>query len=171
MIKTIKEFRVWRAHFCCSPTGKKAIDQIKNLTRGNNEFPYGNLESSVLQTCFQAFKFDVNKNQFDSRRRIGGMQFSVSSIKKLGKRKPAHIARNSMILYLSTFFRFYTSNESTYEFVGRKVPSFGVDKPDIVADFVNAVFNKDKMDSASIKRVTHRLNNDGIRLAHWKYSQ
>ena len=99
------------------------------------------------------------------------MQFSVSSIKKIGKRKPHHIARNSMILYLSTFFRFYTSDESTYEFVGKKVPTFGKDQPDTVADFVNAVFNKEEINGASIKKIAQRLNNEGIRLAHWKYSE
>ena len=99
------------------------------------------------------------------------MQFSVSSIKKNEKRKPSHIARNSMILYLSTFFRFYTSDESTYEFVGNKVPTFGKDQPDVVADFVNAVFKNEKFNGSSIKKITQRLNNEGIRLAHWKYSQ
>jgi len=171
MIKTVREFRVWRAQFCYSPKGKRAMDQMKRLRQGKNEFPYGNLESSVLQACFQASKFEVDKNQLDSRRRIAGMQFSVSSIKKNEKRKPSHIARNSMILYLSTFFRFYTSDESTYEFVGRKVPTFGKEQPDIVADFVNAVFKKENFNGASIKKITQRLNNEGVRLAHWKYSQ
>ena len=81
MIKTVREFRVWRAQFCYSPKGKRAMDQMKRLRQGKNEFPYGNLESSVLQACFQASKFEVDKNQLDSRRRIAGMQFSVSSVK------------------------------------------------------------------------------------------
>ena len=143
----------------------------KQLDQGNNEFPYGNLESSVLQACFQASKFEADKSELDRRRRIAGMQFPVSSIKKAGNRKPSYIARNSMILYLSTFFRFYTSDESTYEFVGKKLPTFGREQPDIVADFVNAVFKKEKVNEGSIKRITQRLNNEGIRLAHWKYSQ
>ena len=171
MIKTVREFRIWRAQFCYSPRGKRAMDQMKKLRQGKNEFPYGNLESSVLQACFQASKFEVDKNELDSRRRIAGMQFSVTSAKTIGKRKPPHIARNSMILYLSTFFRFYTSDESTYEFVGKKVPAFGKDQPDIVADFVNAVFKQEKINGASIKKITQRLNNQGIRLAHWKYCQ
>ncbi|MBC8283827.1 MAG: hypothetical protein H8E32_08450 [Nitrospinae bacterium] len=170
MIKTVREFRVWRAQFCYSPKGKKAMDQMKSLRQGKNEFPYGNLESSVLQACFQASKFEVDKNELDSRRRIAGMQFPVSSVKNNGKRKPSHIARNSMILYLSTFFRYYTSNESTYEFVGKKVPTFGEDQPGVVADFVNAVFKKENFDTASIERITRRLSNEGVRLAHWKYS-
>ncbi len=171
MIKTVREFKIWRAQFCYSPKGKKAMDKMKSLRQGKNEFPYGNLESSVLQACFQAFKFEVEKHSMDSRRRIAGMQYPVSSINKNGKRKPSHVARNSMILYLTTFLRFYTSNESTYEFVGKKVPSFGEDKPDIVADFVNAVFKNESFDGASIERLTRRLSNEGIRLAHWKYSQ
>ena len=169
MIKTVREFRLWRAQFCYSPKGKRAMDQMKRLRQGKNEFPYGNLESSVLQACFQAAKFEVDKNGLDSRRRIAGIQFSVSSIKKMGNRKPSHISRNSMILYLSTFFRFYTSDESTYEFVGKKVPSFGYDQPDVVAEFVNAVFKNENFDDRSIKRLTRRLSNEGIRLAHWKY--
>ena len=171
MIKTVREFKIWRAQFCYSPKGKRAMDLMKRLHQGKNEFPYGNLESSVLQACFQASKFEVDKNGLDSRRRIAGMQFSVSSIKKIAKRKPSHIARNSMILYLSTFFRFYTSDESTYEFVGKKIPTFGEDQPGVVAEFVNAVFKKEKINGASIKRITQRLNNEGVRLAHWKYSQ
>jgi len=160
---------MWRAQFCYSPKGKKAIDKMKNLRQGRNEFPYGNLESSVLQACFQAIKYEPEKHFMDSRRRIAGMQFSVSSISKNGKRKPSHVARNSMILYLTTFFRFYTSDESTYEFVGKKVPSFGYDQPDVVAEFVNAVFKNENFDGRSIKRLTQRLSNEGIRLAHWKY--
>ena len=171
MIKTVREFRMWRAQFCYSPKGKRAMDRMKELRQGKNEFPYGNLESSVLQACFQATKFEVDKNELDSRRRIAGMQFSVSSAKTIGKRKPPHIARNSMILYLTTFFRFYTSDESTYVFVGKKVPTFGNDQPDIVADFVNAVFKKEKINGALIKNITQRLSSQGTRLAHWKYSQ
>ena len=76
-----------------------------------------------------------------------------------------------MILYLTTFFRFYTSDESTYEFVGKKVPSFGEGQPDVVAHFVNAVFKKEAISGASIKKIAQRLNNEGIRLAHWKYSE
>jgi len=171
MIKTVREFKVWRVQFCYSPKGKRAIDQMKKLQQGKNEFPYGNLESSVLQACFQASKFEIDKNELDSRRRIAGMQFSTLSGKKFGKRKPPNIARNSMILYLTTFFRFYTANESTYEFVGKKVPNFGEDKPDVVARFVNAVFRKESLNETSIKRITRRLNNEGVRLAHWKFSQ
>ena len=162
---------MWRAQFCYSSKGKKAMDKMKSLRQGRNEFPYGNLESSVLQACFQAFKYEPENHSMGSRRRIAGMQFSVSSISKNGKRKPSHVARNSMILYLTTFFRFYTSDESTYEFVGKKVPSFGEDQPDVVADFVNAVFKNESFDGGSIKRLTRRLSNEGIRLAHWKYLQ
>ena len=167
MIKTVKEFRAWRARFCYSPKGKKAMDKMKSFRQGKNEFPYGNLESSVLSACFQASKFEVAKHNLDSRRRIAGMQFPVSSISKSGK--PSHIARNSMILYLTTFFRFYTSDESTYDFVGKKVPAFGEDPADVVADFVNAVFDNARLNEASVKRVLEQLSN--VRLAHWKYSQ
>ena len=167
MIRTVKEFRSWRARFCYSPKGKKAMDKMKRLRQGDNEFPYGNLESSVLSACFQASKFEVAKHTLDSRRRIAGMQFSVSSTNKNGK--PGHIARNSMILYLATFFRFYTSDESTYDFVGKKVPSFGEAQSNVVADFVNAVFDNEKFNEASIERVLQRLSD--VRLAHWKYSQ
>jgi hypothetical protein len=167
MIKTVKEFKVWRARFCYSPKGKTAMDKMKSLCQGDNEFPYGNLESSVLSACFQASKFEVAKHALDSRRRIAGLQFPVADINK--NSKPGHIARNSMILYLTTFFKFYTSDESTYDFVGKKVPSFGEDQPGVVADFVNAVFSDEKFNAASIKRVLHRLSD--VRLAHWKYSQ
>ncbi len=167
MIKTVKEFRAWRARFCYSPKGKKAMDKMKSLRQVDNEFPYGNLESSVLSACFQATKFEVAKHKLDSRRRIAGMQFPVSTISKNGK--PSHIARNSMILYLTTFFRYYTSDESTYEFVGKKVPSFGEAQPGVVADFVNAVFDKEKLNESSIERILQRLSD--VRLAHWKYSQ
>ena len=167
MIKTVKEFRAWRARFCYSPKGKKAMDKMKRLRQGDNEFPYGNLESSVLSACFQASKFEVAKHNLDSRRRIAGMQFPLSSIRKSGK--PSHISRNSMILYLTTFFRFYTSDESTYDFVGKKVPSFGEAQSGVVADFVNAVFGNEKFNEASIERVLQRLSD--VRLAHWKYSQ
>ena len=95
------------------------------------------------------------------------MQFSISSIKKNGK--PGHIGRNSMILYLTTFFRFYTSDESTYDFVGKKVPSFGEAQSGVVAEFVNAVFDNEKFNKGSIERVLQRLSD--VRLAHWKYSQ
>jgi hypothetical protein len=169
MIKTVREFKVWRAQFCYSPKGKKAMDKMKNLTQGKNEFPYGNLESTVLSTCFKAFKYEVEKDSLDSRRRIAGMQFSVNGLN--GKRKPSHVSRNSMILYLTTFFRFYTSDESTYDFVGKQVPSFGDDQPDIVSDFVNAVFKKENLNEASIQRITRRLSQEGVRLAHWKYSE
>ena len=145
------------------------MDKMKSLRQGKNEFPYGNLESSVLSACFQASKFEVAKHNLDSRRRIAGMQFPVSSIGKTGK--PGHIARNSMILYLTTFFRFYTSDESTYDFVGKKVPTFGEDPADVVADFVNAVFKNESSDGVSIERLTQRLTNEGVRLAHWKYFQ
>ena len=171
IIKTVREFKVWRAQFCYSPKGKRAMDKMKSLPQGENEFPYGNLESSVLQACFQASKFVPENHSLDSRRRIAGMQFPVASIKNNGKRKPSHVARNSMILYLTTFFRFYTSDESTYEFVGKKIPSFGKGQPDVVADFVNAVFNNNSFDGISIERLIQRLNNKGIRLAHWKYFQ
>ena len=143
------------------------MDKMKRLRQGDNEFPYGNLESSVLSACFQASKFEVAKHNLDSRRRIAGMQFPVSSISK--NRKPSHIARNSMILYLTTFFRFYTSDKSTYDFVGKKVPSFGEAQSGVVADFVNAVFENDKFDEGSIDRLIERLSD--VRLAHWKYSQ
>jgi len=143
------------------------MDKMKSLRQGKNEFPYGNLESSVLAVCFQASKFEVAKHNLDSRRRIAGMQFPVSIISNSGK--PSHIARNSMILYLTTFFRFYTSDESTYDFVGKKVPAFGEDPAGIVADFVNAVYDNKKLNEASVKRILLGLNN--VRLAHWKYFQ
>ena len=171
MIKVVRELKIWRAQFCYSPKGKKAMDKMKSLRQGRNEFPYGNLESSVLQACFQAIKYEPENHSMDSRRRIAGMQFSVSGISKNGKGKPSHVARNSLILYLTTFFRFYTSDESTYEFVGKKVPSFGEDQPDVIADFVNAVFKNESFDGGSIKRLTRRLSNEGIRLAYWKYLQ
>ena len=33
------------------------------------------------------------------------------------------------------------------------------------------VFKKDNFNGSSIKKITQRLNNEGVRLAHWKYSQ
>ena len=62
MINIVKEFKVWRAHFCYSPNGKLALDEMKKLSQGDNELPYGNLESSVLSTCFLAIKYLPEKD-------------------------------------------------------------------------------------------------------------
>jgi hypothetical protein len=168
MMKTIKEFKVWRAHFCFSPKGKLAIDEMKKLRQGENEFPYGNLESSVLSTCFLAAKYIPQKDQMDPRRRIGGLQFPVSAIKGQFIRKPQNVGRNSLILHLSTFFKFYTSDESTFDWVGKKVPDFGQDCSSLVAKFVNAVYSDKNIFSEGIGRFTRKSQKDGIRLAHWK---
>ena len=170
MINTVKEFKLWRAYFCYSPKGKSALDGMKRLQQGVNEFPYGNLESSVLSTCFLAEKYSPKKAQIDSRRRIGGLQFSCSSIKVEGsfKRKPQNVGRNSLILHLSTFFRFYTSDEPTFDWVGKKLPKFGQDCPALVAKFVNAVYNGGIMDAGAVDRFIRKSQKDDIRLAHWK---
>jgi hypothetical protein len=168
MIKTVKEFKIWRAHFCYSPKGKLSIDQMKKLQQGINEFPYGNLESSVLSTCFLASKYLPEKDEMDSRRRIGGLQFSVSAIKGSFKRKPQNIGRNSLILHLSTFIQFYTADESTYDWVGKKVPNFGLSQPLLVAKFVNAVYGNENINADTVDRFIHKSQKDGIRLAHWK---
>jgi len=170
MINTVKEFKLWRAYFCYSPKGKSALDGMKRLQQGVNEFPYGNLESSVLSTCFLAEKYSQKKAQIDSRRRIGGLQFSCSSIKVEGsfKRKPQNVGRNSLILHLSTFFRFYTSDESTFDWVGKKLPKFGQDCPALVAKFVNAVYSADNISIESVKRFNRSSQKEGVRLAHWK---
>ena len=168
MINTVKEFKVWRAHFCCSPKGKSAIDGMKKLRQGDNEFPYGNLESSVLSTCFLAAKYLPKKDQMDSRRRIGGLQLPVSAIKAGSKRKPQNVGRNSLILHLSTFLKFYTSDESTFDWVGKKTPDFGEDHPDLVAKFVNAVYSDENIPAEGVGRFARKSQKDGIRLAHWK---
>ena len=164
MMRTVKEFRVWRAHFCCSPKGKSAIDKMKKLQQGDNEFPYGNLESSVLSTCFLAAKYLPEKDQMDSRRRIGGLQLSTLK----GQRKPQNIGRNSLILHLSTFLKFYTADESTFDWVGKKLPAFGQGRPELVAKFVNAVYKGEKIGAEAVERITRKSHKDGIRLAHWK---
>ncbi|MBT3923216.1 MAG: hypothetical protein HOF21_11645 [Nitrospina sp.] len=168
MIKTVKEFKVWRAHFCYSPKGKSAIDQMKKLKQGDNEFPYGNLESSVLSTCFLASKYVLEKDQLDSRRRIGGLQLPVSVNKGHPKRKPQNVGRNSLILHLSTFLQFYTADESTFDWVGKKIPAFGHAQPELVAKFVNAVYNGGIMDAGAVDRFIRKSQKDDIRLAHWK---
>ena len=166
MIKTVKEFKVWRAHFCYSKKGKSAIDKMKKLQQGDNEFPYGNLESSVLATCFLASKYLPEKDQMDSRRRIGGLQLSVSASK--GQRKPQNVGRNSLILHLSTFLKFYTADESTFDWVGKKLPAFGQGPPELVAKFINAVYNAENIGTEAVERIIRKSQKDGIRLAHWK---
>jgi hypothetical protein len=168
MIKTVKEFKVWRAHFCYSPKGKSAIDQMKKLKQGDNEFPYGNLESSVLSTCFLASKYIAEKDQMDTRRRIGGLQLSVSALKGRLKRKPQKVGRNSLVLHLSTYLQFYTADESTYDWVGKTIPAFGQAQPGLVAKFINAVYGDENMEAKSVDRFTRKSQKDGIRLAHWK---
>jgi hypothetical protein len=166
MIKTVKEFKVWRAHFCYSPKGKSAVDKMKKLIQGDNEFPYGNLESSVMSTCFLASKYFCEKDQIDSRRRIGGLQLPVSAIKS--HRKPQNVGRNSLILHLSTFLQFFTADESTYDWVGKKVPIFGQAQPELVAKFVNAVYSDVSMSAEAVERFIRKSRKEGIRLAHWK---
>jgi len=166
IIKTVKEFKVWRAHFCYSPIGKSAIDKMKKLQQGDNEFPYGNLESSVLSTCFLAAKYLPKNDQMDSRRRIGGLQLSVSVCK--GQRKPKNVGRNSLILHLSTFLKFYTADESIFDWVGKKLPAFGQGHPELVAIFVNALYKGEKISAEAVERITRKSQKDGIRLAHWK---
>jgi hypothetical protein len=168
MIKTVKEFKVWRAHFFYSSKGKSAIDGMKKLRQGDNEFPYGNLESSVLSTCFLAEKYLPAKDQMDTRRRIGGLQLPFSAIKRNSKRKPQNVGRNSLILHVSTFFKFYTSNESTFDWVGKKIPDFGEDHPDLVAKFINAVYSNENILASGVERFSRKSRKVGIRLAHWK---
>jgi hypothetical protein len=168
MIKIVKEFKLWRAYFCYSPNGKSAIDGIKRLRQGDNEFPYGNLESSVLSTCFLAAKYLPEKDRMGSRRKIGGLQLPVSAIKGNAKIKTQNVGRNSLILHLSAFIKFYTSDESTFDWVGKKIPDFGEDHPDLVAKFVNAVYTNENISSDVVGRFAQKSQKDGIRLAHWK---
>jgi hypothetical protein len=167
-IKIVKEFKVWRANFCSSLKGKLAIDQMKKLQQGDNEFPYGNLESSVLSTCFLAANYRPEKDRFDCRRRIGGLQLPVFIVKRNSKRKLRNVGRNSLILHLSTFLKFYTSDESTFEWVGKKIPNFGQDCTDIVAKFVNAVYSNEDIHEEGIRKFARKSQKEGIRLAHWK---
>jgi hypothetical protein len=169
MINTIKEFKIWRAHFCYSPKGKSAIDGMKKLRQGDNEFPYGNLESSVLSTCFLAFKYLPKKDQIDSRRRIGGLQIPVSLIKEKNNRKPKNIARNSLILHLSTFLKFYTADEPTFSWVGKTIPNFGQENSSLIAKFVNAVYNNENISAEMVSRFIRKSQKLDIRLAHWKF--
>jgi hypothetical protein len=168
MIKIVKEFKVWRAHFCYSPKGMLAIDEMKKLRQGDNEFPYANLESSILSTCFLAAKYLPKKDQMDSRRRIGGLQLPVSFIKRDSKRKPQNVGRNSLILHLSTFLKFYTADESTFDWVGKKIPKFGEDHPDLIAKFINAVYSDENIPAGGVERFSRNSQKYGIRLAHWK---
>ena len=168
MMNTVREFKVWRAHFCCSPKGKSAIGGMKKLRQGDNEFPYGNLESSVLSTCFLATKYLPEKGQMDSRRRVGGLQLPVSAVKGDSKRKPKNVGRNSLILHLSTFLKFYTADESTFDWVGKKIPSFGQGHPELIARFVNAVYSGEHISAGSVERFARKSQKVGIRLAHWK---
>jgi restriction endonuclease S subunit len=168
MIKTVKEFKVWRAHFCYSPKGKSAIDGMKKVRQGDNEFPYANLESSVLSTCFLAAKYLPKKDQMDSRRRIGGLQLPVSAIKGNSKHKPKNVGRNSLILHLSTFLKFYTSDESAFDWVGKKIPDFGEDHPDLVSKFINAVYSDENIPAVGVDKFSLKSQKEGIRLAHWK---
>ncbi len=142
------------------------MGKMKRLQQGDNEFPYGNLESSVLATCFLAAKYLPGKDRMDSRRRIGGLQLSISASK--GRRKPQNVGRNSLILHLSTFLKFYTADESTYDWVGKKVPDFGQDHPEIVAKFVNAVYKGEKIATQAVERFTRKSQKDGLRLAYWE---
>ena len=166
MIKTVREFKVWRAHFCYSPNGKSSLDNMKKLQQGDNEFSYGNLKSSVLSICFLASKYLPEKDEMDSRRRIGGLQFSVSALK--GQRKPQNVGRNSLILHLSTFLQFYTADESTHDWVGKKVPTFGLPQPYLVAEFVNVIYSENNISGDAVKRFTRKSQKESIRLAHWK---
>jgi hypothetical protein len=168
MINTVKEFKVWRAYFCFSPKVKSTIEGMKRLRQGDNEFPYGNLESSVLSTCFLATKYQPEKDQVDSRRRIGGLQLPVSFFKERSTRKPQNVGRNSLILHLSTFLRFYTADESLFDWVGQKIPNFGQGHPDLVAGFVNGVYNGENILPAGVERFVIKSRKEGIRLAHWK---
>ncbi len=168
MMNVVKEFKVWRAHFCYSPKGKSAIDQMKKLQQGKNEFPYGNLESSVLSACFLASKYLPEKDALDSRRRIGGIQLPAALLKGRSKRKPPNVGRNSLILHLSTFLKFYTANESLFDWVGKKLPDFGQDPSELVAKFVNAVYSGENINVESVNRIACKSQKDGIRLAHWK---
>ncbi len=167
MISTVKEFKVWRAYFCCSPKGKSAMDVMKKLQQGDNEFPYGNLESSVLSACFLASKYLPEKDRMDPYRRIGGIQLSVSA-HKTGQRKPRNVGRNSLILHLSTFLKFYTADESTFGWVGKKLPTFGRGDPELVTKFVNAVYNDENISAVAVERIIRKSRKDGVRLAHWK---
>ena len=168
MISTVKEFKVWRAHFRYSPKGKTAIEKMKKLLQGDNEFPIGNLESSVMSACFLASKYLPEQDRLDSRRRIGGLQYPVSSFKRNFQRKPKNVGRNSLILHLSTFFKFYTANESNHDWVGKKIPVFGQSHPEIVAKFINAVFKDENISAEAVEKFVRKSQKDGIRLAHWK---
>lgn len=142
------------------------MNKMRQLKRGNNEFPYGNLESNVLAACFLASKYSPKKDQLDSRRRIGGLQLSTSLAK--GSRKPQNVGRNSLVLHLTAFLKFYTSDESSFEWVGQKLPDFGQEDPELVAGFVNAVYMDEKIVAKGVERITLKSQKDGTRLAHWK---
>ncbi len=168
MINTVREFKVWRAHFLYSPKGKTAVGKMRKLSQGDNEFPIGNLESSVMSACFLASKYLPEQDRFDSRRRIGGIQYPVSAYKGNSRGKPKNVGRNSLILHLSVFFKFYTADESNHDWVGKKIPNFGQGHPDIVATFINAVYKKENISAEAIEKFVRKSQKDGIRLAHWK---
>ena len=73
-----------------------------------------------------------------------------------------------MILHLSTFLKFYTANESTFDWVGKKLPAFGQGHPELVAKFINAVYNDENIGAEAVERIIRKSQKDGIRLAHWK---
>ena len=144
------------------------MDKMKKLQQGDNEFPYGNLESSVLSTCFLAAKYLPKNDQMDSRRRIGGLQLSVSASK--GQRKPQNVGRNSLILHLSTFLKFYTADESIFDWVGKKLPAFGQGHPELVAIFVNALYKGEKISAEAVERITRKSRTFVWITGHWKLS-
>jgi hypothetical protein len=71
-------------------------------------------------------------------------------------------------LHLSTFLKFYTADESTFDWVGKKIPDFGEDHPDLVAKFINAVYSDENIPAGGVEKFSRKSQKDGIRLAHWK---
>jgi len=167
LMKEIQEFKLWEAWFSVSPQGKDAINKLRQLKNGGNDLYDGNLISTVLSTCYIALNDHSENKAVDDRGKIAGIKYPKKLIAARKRRRPANVTILSLILHLSTLFRYYTSEESTFGWGGEKLPKFGHPCSDVVAAFVNAVFPQEKMDPSQVKKKALQLQKDGIKLAPW----
>ncbi len=170
LMKEIQEFKLWEAWFSVSPQGREAIHKLRQLKNGGNDLYDGNLISTVLSTCYIALNDNSENKAVDNQGRIAGIKYPKKLIPTRKRRKPTDVATLSLILHLSTLFRYYTSEESTFGWGGEKLPKFGQPCSDVVAAFVNAVFPQAKMDPSQVKKKALRLQKNGIKLAPWALS-
>jgi hypothetical protein len=170
LMKEIQEFKLWEAWFSVSPQGREAIHKLRQLKNGGNDLYDGNLISTVLSTCYIALNDSSENKAVDNQGRIAGIKYPKKLIPAKKRRKPTNVATLSLILHLSTLFRYYTSEESTFGWGGEKLPKFGQPCSDVVAAFVNAVFPQAKMDPSQVRNKALRLQKNGIKLAPWALS-